>query len=101
MTAKATIEVHLDLLGTRMKDVVTGFEGMVESVCFDTYGCVQACIKPKADKEGKVPDGYWFDIKRLKANGARLMAVPPHFTTPPGKERGPADKPPFSMLPKK
>lgn len=87
------IEEHLQLLGTPMKDVVTGFKGMVDSVSFDAYGCVQISLKPKVDKDGNIPDGFWFDAKRLKADGKRLMDVPPHLTTPPGKEPGPADKP--------
>lgn len=87
------IEEHLELLGTRMKDIVTGYEGMVDSVAFDAYGCVQASLRPSTIKGGKVPEGYWFDIKRLKSNGARLMPVPPIFTTPKGDEPGPASKP--------
>lgn len=95
------IEKHLKLLGMPMKDVVTGVKGMVESVSFDAYGCVQACIRPKADKDGEVPEGYWFDIKRLKSWGARIMGAPPHFLTPPGKEAGAAAKPALTSHPRR
>lgn len=87
------IEKHLNLLGQQMKDRVTGFKGMVDSVCFDAYGCVQATLKPKVDKDGNVPNSIWFDVQRLEVSGKRLMDVPPHMTTVPGTERGPADKP--------
>ena len=87
------IEKHIQLLGQQMEDVVSGFKGMVDSVSFDVYGCVQATLKPRVDKSGEVPDGCWFDIKRLKKSGKRLLDVPAHMITAPGDERGPADKP--------
>ncbi len=90
---KTPVEEHMDLLGTQMKDAVTGFKGMVDSVCFDAYGCVQISLKPAIDAKGKMPDAYWFDVKRLKAFGTRLMPVPPFFTTPAGAEAGAAEKP--------
>ena len=99
MEKTQTIDAHLSLLGLPMKDKVTDFEGMVDSVSFDVYGCVQACLKPKVASDGKVPGGYWFDVKRLKTTGKRLMEIPPHMTTPPGQEAGPADKPVFTLLP--
>ena len=87
------IEQHIELLGQQMEDRVTGFKGMVDSVSFDVYGCVQATLRPRVDKDGNVPDGNWFDVKRLKKVGKRLMDVPAHMITPPGSENGPADKP--------
>ncbi len=87
------IEEHIKLLGQQMEDVVSGFKGTVDSVSFDLYGCVQATLKPRIDKDGNVPDGCWFDVKRLKKSGKRLMDAPAHMTTKPGKENGPADKP--------
>lgn len=93
------IEEHLKLLGTTMQDVVTGIKGMVDSVCFDAYGCVQASLREPVKKDGTLAPGSWFDIKRLKPSGKRIMAAPPHFLTPPGKENGAADKPAFSSLP--
>ncbi len=57
---------HVKIMGHKAKDVVTGFEGVVDSICFDLYGCVQASINGGLDKEGKFKDGRWFDVKRLK-----------------------------------
>lgn len=93
------IEKHLELLGTTMRDRVTGIEGMVDSVSFDAYGCVQASLRPRANKDGTLSDGRWFDVKRLEAVGKRIMPVPPFVTTPKGKEIGPANKPAFSSPP--
>ena len=93
------IEQHLKLLGLPMKDRVTGFKGMVDSVSFDVYGCVQASLRPKMNDSGKLPVGHWFDIKRLENDGKQIMVAPPHFTTPPGQETGPADKAALDSLP--
>jgi hypothetical protein len=31
---------YLDILGFKVRDMVTGFVGVAGSVCFDLYGCV-------------------------------------------------------------
>lgn len=92
-TDTTPIEEHLSLLGTAMKDRVTQYAGMVDAISFDTYGCVQASLKPKIGSDGKVPNGYWFDVKRLITNGKRIMDAPSYVTTPVGREIGAADKP--------
>ena len=56
---------HLELLGKKAKDAVTGYEGVIDSVSFDLYGCVTATIKPPVDKKGEIPQGSWFDVSRL------------------------------------
>ena len=53
------IKKHLGLLGMKVIDKVTGFEGVVSSICFDLYGCVQATVTPPKDDEGKLPSGKW------------------------------------------
>lgn len=85
------IEAHLKLLGTVMKDRVTGIKGMVDSISFDAYGCVQASLRPPANKDGTLVQGHWFDVKRLEVAGKRIMSVPAFVE--PGKEIGAADKP--------
>lgn len=93
------IEAHLKLLGTTMKDRVTGIKGMVESVCFDCYGCVQAALRPPANKDGTLTDSRWFDVKRLENAGKRIMPLPAFVDV--GKEIGPASKPAFNSPPSK
>lgn len=79
-----------ELLGRPVKDVVTGVSGICDSICFDLYGCIQACVRPQgtSDKGESLP-AHWYDVKRLAATGAAVMATP-DFTKP---EIGPADKP--------
>lgn len=67
---------YLALLGTTMKDRVTGVTGMVSSVCFDAYGCIQLCLAQTVQPDGKVPDSYWMDEKRLEPAGPRIMDAP-------------------------
>lgn len=86
---------HIDLLGHSAKDKITGFSGVIDSVCFDLYGCVQASLKPKIDSSGKVPDGYWFDVTRLKITSTKKVVDSPNFAEGYIAEgrKGPADKP--------
>lgn len=88
-----TYSRHIELLGCKAEDKVTGFKGTIDSICFDLYGCVQASLKPSIDSEGRIPDGYWVDITRLKV-GKRVMAVPNYYEgyIAEGK-KGAADKP--------
>src|SRR5690606_16729055 len=90
---KNEVKKHLELLGTVMEDVVTGRKGMVSSVSFDAYGCVQATLQPREQADGSIPDPWWMDVKRLRSTGERVMPAPPHFITPPGEEIGSAEKP--------
>ena len=84
---------YMALLGHKVKDKVTGFVGVVTSVSFDLYGCVQCIVQPGAGKEGKMEDSRWFDFKRLvKTSQARTM-TPMLFDPQIAEERGPAEKP--------
>ena len=81
-------------MGYKFKDKVTGFSGIVVSVSFDLYGCVQYFINPGLDKDGKLKDGFWFDPSRLAIlPGERIMPLP-NFEVGPIAEglKGPADK---------
>jgi hypothetical protein len=91
----------LKLLGKKVQDVVTGFEGIAESVTFDLYGCVQAIVRPRVDKKtGATREPLWFDVKRLK-----VLVEKPILSPPTGvglssfQEQGPADKPPMRRTP--
>lgn len=73
----------LSLLGRGVRDVVRGGSGVVTSINFDLYGCIQACVSPVADKEGKYPDPMWVDTNRLEViESTRVMPIPDHFGVP-------------------
>ena len=79
-----------DLLGKKVKDKVIGCEGVVTSISYDLYGCVQALLTPFVDKEGKKGDSDWFDSKRLiVTDHYPVMEVPDFEKEPPGGQKLP------------
>lgn len=89
------VQKHLSILGLKVRDRVTGIEGVVTTVTFDLYGCVQTLVHTGVDKEGKLREQVWFDIARLKAVSSVPVMAQPDFTSGPVAEglKGPAEKP--------
>jgi hypothetical protein len=89
------IKQHLALLGHKVKDRVTGLSGIVTSVGFDLYGCIQAIVNPGLDKDGKQQDSHYFDVNRLEVLSTEPVMTPPNFNYGPiaEGEKGPAEKP--------
>jgi len=61
---------HIELtdipLGYRVRDRVSGFEGIVTSRTVFMNGCIQYQIKPGLDKEGKPKDSALCDCQQLE-----------------------------------
>jgi hypothetical protein len=54
-------------LGTRMKDLVTGFEGIAIARVEFLNGCIQYMLKPqKLDKDGKTIEANAIDSEQLR-----------------------------------
>ena len=70
---------HFELLGKPARDIVTGFEGVVTSLSFDLYGCVQGVITPKADAKEGIRDGHWFDVTRIEVTKNKTVMKLPNF----------------------
>ena len=91
------IHEAIKLLGLRAHDRVTGVEGVISTVAFDLYGCLQCILTPAKDKDGKMRDSNWFDIHRLEVlKGKRVMPVPDFDAAgdvPAEWNHGPAEKP--------
>jgi hypothetical protein len=67
----------LKLLGLKVADKVTGFTGVVDSICYDLYGCIQATVKPPCNEKGEYLDAKWFDVARLQVlSPTPVMEVP-------------------------
>jgi hypothetical protein len=90
-----TYRKHIELLGYKAQDKVTGYKGVIDSVCFDLYGCVQVSLKPPMDKDGKIQSGHWFDVTRLEINTKKRIVDMPNFYEGYVAEgrKGPAEKP--------
>ena len=72
------LETHLSLLGLSVKDRVTDFEGVVTSVSFDLYGCMQALVIPKFIGKD-TPETRWFDANRLEITSIMSVMPVPDF----------------------
>ena len=84
----------LGLLGLKVEDKVTGFTGVVGSISFDLYGCIQDLVNPGMGTDGKLRDQCWFDISRLNVLDETPVMKVPNFNDEP---HGPEDKPVFGM----
>ena len=88
------MEDFLELLGKRVTDKVTGFKGVVTTVAFDLYGCIQAIVQPSVSKEGNPVESAWFDVDRLIVHKKRVMVVPSFEKAMEGVYgKGPGNKP--------
>lgn len=80
-----------NLLGFKVRDVVTNIEGFCDSICFDLYGCIQAAVRPDGfNDKGEPKSAHWYDIKRLVKISDHPIIPVPNFSMP---EIGAADKP--------
>ncbi len=75
-------------MGDSVKDVVTGFAGVVVAKIEYITGCTQFGVSPKA-KDGKLNDTLYIDEKRLQIVGKRVELVHaspggPQFDAPRG-----------------
>lgn len=96
-TPTTPVQKHLSILGHKVKDQVTQFEGVAASVCFDLYGCIQVALNPGMGKDGKLQDCVWFDINRLVVLSKKPVMEVPNFDYGPVADgaKGPAEKPKF------
>ena len=91
------IKEHIDMLGMTAKDQVTGLRGIVTSITFDLYGCIQALVHPGLDADGKPKEQIWLDINRLICEDCDRAMPMPTFDWSDEKiasgAKGPAEKP--------
>lgn len=59
-------------LGQRMRDRVTGFEGIAIARVEYLNGCIQYCLKPEMGENGKMPEGEYIDDQQLEVIGVGL-----------------------------
>ncbi len=88
---------HLELLGYKVRDSVSGIEGVVSSICFDISGCIQGAVKLPAGKDGKMGESYWVDLKQLEKVSKWPVTAVSTYDVVPGSQAKPA----FSPLPNK
>jgi hypothetical protein len=85
-----------ELLGLKVKDRITGNVGVVTSISYDLYGCIQALVTPgQMGKEGEYPKQHWFDTSRLAVLSAEPVMNVPSFNG----EKGGNELPGFTGQP--
>ncbi len=57
---------HVIPLGAKVKDTISGFEGVVTGRAQYISGCAQSLVAPTVTSEGAFRDGQWFDTQRLR-----------------------------------
>lgn len=53
-------------LGSKVRDKITGFSGIVTGFATYITGCNQLLVQPSIDKDGKWVDSLWMDEDRLE-----------------------------------
>ena len=53
-------------LGNKVRDLVTGFEGIATARIEYINGCIQYCVKPKISEDGKMVDGEYLDEGQIE-----------------------------------
>lgn len=53
-------------LGDKVKETITGFNGVVTGEAKYLTGCTQYLVQPTIMKDNAYPDAHWFDEGRLK-----------------------------------
>ena len=63
------------MLGKLAKDKVTGVQGVIISKVEYLSGCVQYCIQPPMDKDGKFVESLYFDEGRVVLVSEKTIKV--------------------------
>ena len=76
-------------LGVKVKDKITGFEGIITGFVTYISGCNQALVVPPVKKDGSLVEAQWFDEQRLIVTNANAIRLnndkTPGFDTPAPK----------------
>ena len=61
--------------GDKVKEKVTGFQGVITGTCFYITGCNQYLIIPKSKNVNTKSEGSWYDEGRLELMQAESIKV--------------------------
>lgn len=62
-------------LGDKVRDLVTGFEGIVTSKIDYLTGCARAAVTPPAKPDGTLGDASYFDVTSLEVVEAGFVRM--------------------------
>ncbi len=84
-------------LGQRVKDWVSGFEGIATCKIEYLNGCVRVGVQGKSEKGSKIPDIEYVDIQQLKLVDEGILGIGLDF---PSERGGDRPNPTFFATPK-
>jgi len=70
-------------LGDEVRDIITGFKGIITSRTEYINGCVRYGVQPQTLKDGKTIDAEWTDEKQLKLVKSKRIEIEPERTGGP------------------
>lgn len=65
-----------NLLGTKVKDLVSDFTGIAVAKIEYMNGCIQYQIQTKVKEDGTLPDARWFDEEQVISMVAKKVVKP-------------------------
>lgn len=92
-------------MGDHAKDVISGFEGVVDSIHYYLNGCVRVGLNPrKLGTDGKLLEPHIFDVNQIVPTGGNIRDELPaaqavNFDTEVPGPGGPFNDPPRAQLP--
>ena len=69
-------------LGHTVRDVVTGFSGVMTGYVTYLSGCHQGLVAPKVKDDGTLAPGEWFDVQRLSITDTQPRVCLDNSRTP-------------------
>ncbi len=78
-------------LGKRLRDRVTGFEGVAIGATIWLNGCERVVVQPGVDKDGKIPESVSVDGEQLEILGEGPVAPNVRPNEPDPKAAAPRD----------
>ena len=78
-------------LGSKVRDMINGFEGVAVARADYLYGCVRVLVEPQTLRDGNPIDAQWWDEQRLEVLQELPIPVSPASgATAGGPQRDPA-----------
>lgn len=74
-------------LGSKVRDEVSGFEGIAFGRSEFLNGCVRIGVQPRIGADGKLPESAWFDEPQLEVIECRVIELPQSWLNANAKMR--------------
>jgi len=85
-------------LGSKVKDVVSGFSGIAIGRCEYITGCTQYGVAPGVGKDGKIQESQWIDETRLVVTAAPSKEIARISNQPMSANGGPQSDAPKGRM---